>query len=816
MGLASSLTTALTGLQAAETQIDVVGNNLANAQTVGFKASRTEFATQLLSTQGLGSAPSETSGGTNPRQTGLGVKVAEISPNFTQGTVEISTNPSDLAIQGDGFFVVRGNSGEQLYTRNGQFNTNASSELVNASGYRVLGYGIDEDFQIQETQLVPLTIPLGQAAVAQATSEVVLEGNLTPTGDVAEVAEVIESDVLGDATYPQADGSAVTSGIAPIPNESGVVVGHSEGAGSHAEGSVFQYKFVYVDSGNTETLPSSEISVTIPAGNTAADNAINLNSLPAATGDYTQVRIYRTANGGSDFFLLDTVAAGSNYVDDNSVALSGTALDETALTGSYTYKVTYYTAGQEETRPSAEIGPLSVSNGRIQIGNLPTPPSPGPGDGFPNYTEVRIYRTLSTDASEYYLVGTGSPGESFTDNRSDAEISDLSNPNNQLLNQDGPSIGTNTRLVDVLTRSGSNYTNAFEEGELTFAHRKGGRGLGESTLTITDTTTVSELMQFIEQSTGIFGSGDDSLNPIPGSENRIPGETGTLLPGVTIVDGQIRVVSNNGVDNAVSIGSGAFSLRTTLGETKTPHLGFGAIQEAEGQSAITDFVAYDSLGIPINVRVTTVLESRDGNFTTYRWFAESPEHDPLLGSDIGVGTGLITFDGEGAFVNATNTLVAVDRENLPSSTPLEFELDFSSLSGLASDRATLSTSRQDGSPAGTLTSYRIGEDGIVTGVFTNGSTRDLGRILLANFANPEGLEQRGNNAYAQGANSGLSFSEPGANGTGSIVAGAVELSNTDIGRNLIDLVLASTLYRGNSRVITTSQQLFDELLNLRR
>src|SRR6478672_10966033 len=108
MGLASALTTALTGMQAAETQVDVVGNNLANSQTVGFKSSDTVFATQFLQTQSLGSAPSDGGGGTNPRQTGLGVQVAEIRPDFTQGTIEISKNPSDLAIQGEGFFIVQG------------------------------------------------------------------------------------------------------------------------------------------------------------------------------------------------------------------------------------------------------------------------------------------------------------------------------------------------------------------------------------------------------------------------------------------------------------------------------------------------------------------------------------------------------------------------------------------------------------------------------------------------------------------------------------------------------------------------------------
>src|SRR5687768_4498330 len=129
MGLASALSTALTGLTAAETTIDVVGNNVANSNTVGFKASEAVFATQFLQTQALGSAPTATSGGTNPRQIGLGTTVAEITPDFSQGTIEISANPSDLAIQGDGFFVVQGNQGEQLYTRNGIFKTNAQNEL---------------------------------------------------------------------------------------------------------------------------------------------------------------------------------------------------------------------------------------------------------------------------------------------------------------------------------------------------------------------------------------------------------------------------------------------------------------------------------------------------------------------------------------------------------------------------------------------------------------------------------------------------------------------------------------------------------------
>src|SRR5690606_24680855 len=128
---------------------------------------------------------------------------------------------------------------------------------------------------------------------------------------------------------------------------------------------------------------------------------------------------------------------------------------------------------------------------------------------------------------------------------------------------------------------------------------------------------------------------------------------------------------------------------------------------------------------------------------------------------------------------------SISRDNVSSVSPLEFDLDFSQLSGLAQEKSSLAASRQDGSAAGTLSSYIIGEDGTIRGVFTNGVTRDLGQIRLARFANPAGLEQKGENLFAAGVNSGLPIEgDPGEQGIGGIIAGAVELSNTDIGANL--------------------------------
>ena len=812
MGLASALSTALTGMNAAEAQIDVLGNNLANSQTVGFKSSEVVFASQFLQTLSLGASPTFDNGGTNPRQTGLGVSVAAINPNFRQGTVEISSSPSDLAIQGDGFFQVQGGQGEKLYTRNGIFKLNSQNELVTSTGNRLLGFGIDEQFNLQTTQVAPMKIPLGSEAVAKSTSDVTLQGTLTAQGDIADVAGVIQSRVLGNDTVPRPASTGIEVLGSTPPTLTGVNVTHTQGgAGTHASGAAYQYRFTYIDSSGKESMPTAPLSVSVPAAN----GTISV-SLPAANTQYSQIQVYRTAPGGSEFFQVGSGAAGSTFVDNNP-ATSTTALNSAGLVGNYSYMITYYKAGEPESRPSPLLGPQNVANGRIILSNFPTPPVPANVADFPAYDQIRIYRNLSNDPNSFYLVDTVAPGVAYTDSRTDAEISNLSTLGNKTVNLDGPTISSNTRLLDVTTRDGLEYSKPFVEGELTFKARKGARLLQEQTFTITQQSTIQDLTNFMKDSLGIVSDSGDANNPVAASKNLITGESGTLLPNSYFSNGAIRFVSNTGKDNEVSIDLTSFRIRDLNGTITNPNLNFGSVQEAKGQSAVTDFIAYDSLGLPIRMRLTATLEERNDQQTIYRWYADSADNSVRGSKEIAVGTGLIRFDGNGNFVSSTNSTVAVDRFGLPSTKPLQFNLDFNNLSGLAAERASLAASRQDGSPPGVLTSYVIGEDGTVRGVFSNGISRDLGQIRLARFSNPGGLEQRGQNLFAQGINTGLPIEgRPAENGLGTISSGALELSNTDVGGDLVTLVLASTQYRSNARVITATQQLFDELLNLRR
>ena len=684
---------------------------------------------------------------------------------------------------------------------------------MTTTGNKLLGYGVDQNFQIQTTTLQPLDIPLGSTAVAQATQNVFFQGTLSPTGDLADTAEILNSAVLSDGKFTPPDDSTIVT-CCQTPDTSGTVLA---GTGAGTLDGTFTYKIVYVDGNNNET-PASTLSV-----NATAAARIDLTGIPPTpSADFVTRRVYRsTADSNGPFYLVGDLP--NNAVTDlhdsttDAALTSLPQLDTNELTGNYTYRITWSatTSTIPESRPSGPLGPINVTNGRLELNSFSSPTGQYAGG------TINIYRNVAGQPDTYYLVAKNvDPTSTFIDNVPDATVTStdtIVNPNYAVLDLDGPKINTNTLLTDVVSRDGNTYTHVFEPGELSFTPVKGGRTLGTKTLEIKGAsdptpTTMQDLIDFMKQSLGIQSPADDSHSAIPNDV------TGQAPGGLVLTNGRIELVGNNGVDNAISIPLSAFKLTPDGGgNLETPQLGFSSVQSAKGQSAAADFIVYDSLGIPLTVRVTTVLESRDSTSTTYRWFADSDDNDPATGSKIAVGTGQIRFDGEGNVIDVTNSTVSIDRSHLSSVSPLEFNLDFNSLSGLAANTSTLAASGQDGFSAGTLSSFIIGEDGLIRGVFTNGITRTLGQVVLARFANPDGLISRGQNNFSAGVDSGLAVvGNPGTQGIGTITAGAVELSNTDIGKNLIDLILASTAYRGNTRVITTVDQMLQELLALQR
>lgn len=148
---------------------------------------------------------------------------------------------------------------------------------------------------------------------------------------------------------------------------------------------------------------------------------------------------------------------------------------------------------------------------------------------------------------------------------------------------------------------------------------------------------------------------------------------------------------------------------------------------------------------------------------------------------------------------------------------LELSGQTAAVTSLGSVNSSLAALSQDGAPIGTLQGFSVGQDGTITGGFSNGLTRTLGQVAVANFTNAEGLIDAGGNMYLAGPNSGEPLiTTPLELGTGKVIGGALELSNVDLSQEFINLILASTGYSAASRIITTTDQLMQQLLAIGR
>ena len=378
------------------------------------------------------------------------------------------------------------------------------------------------------------------------------------------------------------------------------------------------------------------------------------------------------------------------------------------------------------------------------------------------------------------------------------------------------------RLVDIedpQTAAGSG-TRLFQAGQIieVRAVEKGDTTAGTSSnassrllpparLSITATTSVQDLMNFYR----------DALGIVPSTGANPDGNT----PGVTLdaATGRIRIVGNTGAANDLTIEADDIRLLASDGTTlvRTPFVP-NKLATADGESVRTTFVTYDSLGAQVTVDVTMVLAGRTDTTTSWRYFVESGDG---AGVALAAGTGELTFGTDGQLINSTPVTVSIDRSGTGAATPMNFSLAFgggeSTLTSLESRRSEVAAVFRDGAPTGVLTGYAIGQDGSVTGSFSNGLTRPLGELALAVFSNPEGLLETGGNLFEVAPNAGPPvITAPGTFGAGRIVSGALELSNVDIGEEFIKMILTSTGYSASSRVIRTADELMQQLLVLGR
>lgn len=376
-----------------------------------------------------------------------------------------------------------------------------------------------------------------------------------------------------------------------------------------------------------------------------------------------------------------------------------------------------------------------------------------------------------------------------------------------LMSQDMTTVGGGAppaaaTLLTNVADSSSSATPLYSAGQtITVAGTKGGRSIPPATFTVTGTSTVQDLMTFFQQTMGI----DTSVGGTPP-----PGVA--LEAGATANDAHLVLTGNTGTDNklaltgtAISSSSGTSPLTFNDGADAA-----GFTSNPNGESTFTSFTAYDSLGTPITVNVTAVLQSTSNAGDTWRFYVDSP--DNMTGGPF-VGSGTLTFDSNGALKSSTGSNITISRTGTGALDPLNVSLNFGAMTQL-SGQSTQVASTQDGFPAGTLDTFAVGADGKIIGSYSNGQTHVLGQVAVATFNNPQGLNDQGTNLYSAGPSSGdAQVGPPGALGAGTLQGSALEQSNVDLSGEFTNMIVASTGFSAASRVITTSNQLIQELLN---
>ena len=275
-----------------------------------------------------------------------------------------------------------------------------------------------------------------------------------------------------------------------------------------------------------------------------------------------------------------------------------------------------------------------------------------------------------------------------------------------------------------------------------------------------------------------------------------------------------KVQGANG-DIRISLGQQGKAASTTTAQFKG-NLDYSA---PDGTIFTATATVEDSVGAQ---HVLTLTFTKNFAAAPGQWDWAATSTDGAI-SALNTASGSIVFDTAGAISSGASQAISIDyAAGTGVATPQPITLDFGTIlnstpmTGLASP-STASLANQDGLASGTLQSFAVGSDGTITGFFSNGTSQTLGQLELATFNNPSGLLQVGQNHFQQSAASGVAnVGNPGSGGRGILTPGALEASNVDLAKEFTNMILAQTGFQANARTITASDQLLQELVNLRR
>ena len=819
-----SLWSGVSGLQAHQIAMDVEGNNIANVNTYGFKYNRANFADILSQTPRVATAPQGQLGGQNAMQIGLGTTINSTTRIFSQGTLTATDKQTDLALQGNGFFVVSPDGGTtRYYTRNGDFVRDKAGNFVNNSGYIVQGWTRDEETgTIDSTGPISnIVIKKGLTTPARATTEVKIKGNLDSGNSIGQRSTPIyaldsvaggrdfnndgilnanevhnENDTNNDEFYTNSRNEQILTergvdlgvtfdelgnGLA-LRDGQGIWVSYANAKstpflmGEPHGSNVGKFTNATTHALEERTLNITLNGVKIPASG-AGTTVTSISDVAAAiNAQYNKTGVQAEISNGNKLTLINRNNSGT-IASTKNIHLTVNGNDSTGLKSTKiitAYQYTYTSSPTTADHDYDDAKPRKVT------------------------TTEDLREAMQEDARKY--VDYNGDGTIRTSTTQEALVKAANLTTTQAAAQ-----AALAGDADFLAA----YNDAYNNIALTTPDEKHAAGLAA----VNSLIDLNDGVKFTVNKAGQY----QLENPASKEFDKALYMTTTGL--TTEATGSSN--ANAAVSENVRLTTIMKALDGALSPGQALRNSGKLMMSSHGSTA----EIFDSLGSKhtVSIKWAKTGTTTDGG-TEWNMIIQVPEPAKINYTGEGpdnVVTGSLRFNSNGSLASfhpATITFSANNGSQSGQNVSLNFGLgtDFNGLTSFDKDSSTESIS-QDGYTGGTLNDLKIDETGTIIGAFTNGQSFGLAQVALASFTNNEGLQSEGGNVFSQTANSGEAvIGAAGTGDKGTIAASKLEASNVDLSRALTDLIVIQRGFQANSKTITTSDEMLNTLLQLKQ
>lgn len=812
--------TALSGIRAASEDLRITGNNIANASTTGFKESRAEFG-DVYATSVLGS-------GLN--QVGSGVRVQDVSQQFSQGNIAFTENTLDLAISGGGFFVVSQN-GDQLFTRAGAFNLDQEGFITNNTNARLQGFAADAngsiggilgDMRIETDNLAPEPTSLVNSVLNLDSSESVLQRNgltFASTGNSigvtqAGIAEPTTTDLTsGTFTAPANDFNAV-----PLTFD----ITMNNASGNNGTVSI-----------NLSTATGVPASVATFNDLRTLASVIN-SQIFSPTAPQTAIDVVARAEdlGGGNFRLgftalesgePSTIAISNQSANANQLGLGGANPPNAVVPGVAAVSNGYPSQSIDLTTPSGVVTTYTSNEGS-SAAQTASELNALTGVSATATTAATIRATGFVNSSNNMIVTLNDIGLTGTN------LADLADEINLLSTSTLPGVS-----AAINPASGDLEVTSSIGEDLRFSVSS--TDDGDRMEVIGNQSAPSQILEVDSANDGVATVGaieaDDNAIIVGGSIDVVLDEgyvASNPTPGVGLfsafgIDNAEEVVINEFDPNDPSTYNHATSV-TIYDSLGNPHAmeQYFVKQPYDPDDATTSpnnwrmFVQIDGQNVGDPDTTLPSPENTQPTQASYNvFFNTNGSLNDVLTDDILISN-WTPVDAEGNEIGALDPLNVLRGGSVSIESPATSSNFVISLEGTTQVGSPFEVNNvdQNGFPTGRLSGVSFSDTGVVFARFTNGEAQVLGQLALADFTNTQGLQSASDSMWAQSFESGQPIiGPPGTASLGLVQAGALEESNVDLSEQLVNLIIAQRNFQASAKTIETADSTTQTIINLR-